>query len=106
MRKYTIYLLSVVFTVCVLPKVSAQKSARIYTDYQKNPVKSILTDFSYAGYHYGEKAIPNLPLKVNVTQRGIIPNTGADLTVPIQKLIDEVGQSGGGVIFFQKGNTV
>ncbi len=103
MRKYTIYLLSVVFTVCVLPKVSAQKSARIYTDYQKNPVKSILTDFSYAGYHYGEKAIPNLPLKVNVTQRGIIPNTGADLTVPIQKLIDEVGQSGGGVIFFPKG---
>lgn len=96
-------LLIVSILIVHISGISAQQKTRIYSDYLKNPNNSILTDFSYAGYHYGEKEIPSLPIKVNVKDKGILPNTGADLTVSIQNLIDEVGKSGGGVIYFPKG---
>ncbi len=95
--------LAVLLMISFLSNVVAQKQAAIYTNYLKNPGNSMLTDFSYAGYRYGEKPIPSLAVKVNVIDKGILPNTGADLTVVIQKLIDEVGMSGGGVIYFPKG---
>lgn len=103
MRKSLNYSLLIALFVGFLQVLEAQKPAQIYLDYLKNPVKSILADFSFAGYHYGENAIPDLPVRVNVKDRGILPDTQKDLTQSIQKVIDEVGQSGGGVIYFPKG---
>ncbi|MBQ7181482.1 MAG: hypothetical protein IJR87_09340 [Bacteroidaceae bacterium] len=40
---------------------------------------------------------------VNVTVHGIMPDTGVDVLDQVQALIDEVGQQGGGCIFFPKG---
>jgi Domain of unknown function (DUF4955) len=103
MKKNPVTFLIILLLFCSICVTLAQKTAKIYADYEKNPLKSNLTDFSYAGYHYGEKEIPSLPIKVNVNDKGILPNTGVDLIQPIQNLINEVGQSGGGVIYFPKG---
>ena len=39
----------------------------------------------------------------DVTNYGISPNTGKDVLAQVQQLIDEVGEKGGGVIFFPRG---
>lgn len=41
--------------------------------------------------------------QINVTDYGILPDTGKDLTDGVQRLIDKVGQEGGGNLFFPKG---
>lgn len=56
-------------------------------------------DYSYAGEN---RKYPNLPL-FNVTTYGILPNTQEDVLHKVQQLIDEIGQKGGGIIFFPKG---
>ena len=40
---------------------------------------------------------------VNVTEHGIMPNTGKDVLEQVQALIDKVGRQGGGCVFFPKG---
>lgn len=40
---------------------------------------------------------------INVADYGILPNTGEDMLARVQELLDEVGQKGGGRIFFPKG---
>ena len=40
---------------------------------------------------------------VNVTEHGIMPDTGKDVLEQVQVLIDKVGRQGGGCIFFPKG---
>jgi hypothetical protein len=82
----------------------AQEEAAIYKDFKKDSHKSDLPDFSYAGYHYGEKAIPVVTKNIiNVTEYGIKANSMKDQTKEVQQLIDKIGADGGGVIFFQKG---
>lgn len=39
----------------------------------------------------------------NVTEHGIMPDTGKDVLEQVQALIDKVGKQGGGCIFFPKG---
>lgn len=39
----------------------------------------------------------------DVTKYGILPNTGQDVLTKVQQLIDEVGDKGGGVVFFPRG---
>lgn len=65
-----------------------------------------LHDFSYAGYHQGEKEIPFIHNNVvDVTQQPYnADNTGEnDVTVIIQKALNDVGQSGGGVVYLPSG---
>lgn len=82
----------------------AQQEAAIFQEFKKDSNKSNLPDFSYAGYHYGEKAIPHLKENIiNVTVHGIKSNTKKDQTKEVQQLIDKVGANGGGVIYFPKG---
>ncbi|OAQ40310.1 hypothetical protein A5893_04980 [Pedobacter psychrophilus] len=84
--------------------VFAQQEANIYREFVKNSQKSNLPDFSYAGYHYGELAIPSVTKNViNVTEQGIKANSMKDQTKEVQKLIDKIGAEGGGVLFFPKG---
>jgi hypothetical protein len=71
---------------------------------EKDSRKSDLPDFSYAGYHYGEQAIPVVTKNVvNVTKNGIKANSMKDQTKEVQQLIDKIGADGGGVLYFPKG---
>ena len=58
-----------------------------------------LQDFSYAGCQHAEKEMPVF----DVTAEGITPNSGEDVLEKLQNLIDRVGKSGGGCIYFPKG---
>ena len=61
-------------------KDHAVKTARIYNDFLENSIRSELQDFSYAGYQYGEKNVPQNTIKViNVSEHGILPDTQEDL---------------------------
>ena len=65
-----------------------------------------LHDFSYAGYHQGEKEIPFI--EDNIVDVTLAPynadNSGeTDVTTIIQKALDDVGQSGGGVVYLPAG---
>lgn len=65
-----------------------------------------LHDFSYAGYHQGEKEIPFIESNiVDVTQPPYnADNTGTtDATAAIQKALNDVGQAGGGVVYLPAG---
>ena len=79
-------------------------TAKIFLDFEHNPVTSILPDFSYAGYEYGEKEIPVVTKNIfNVQKYGVSSNSTADQTAVIQALIDKVGKQVGGVVYFPKG---
>lgn len=78
----------------------AQTTPKILIDFQNNPKQSILPDFSYAGYAYGEKAIPEVKAKTFlVTDFGATPNDGKDDSKAIQKAVDAAGKNGGIVLF-------
>lgn len=59
-----------------------------------------LPDFSYAGYHSGELALPNPAPTINVANLGVIPNDGQDDQPLIQQIIDNNSNA---VLFFPAG---
>lgn len=71
------------------------------------PGSTFLHDFSFAGYHRGEKPIPEQPpgLTYDVTQPPYnADNTGTtDATAAIQQAINAAGSAGGGIVFFPAG---
>ena len=58
-----------------------------------------LQDFSYAGCQHAENEMPVF----DVTAEGIIPDSREDSLEKLQNLIDRVGESGGGCIYFPNG---
>lgn len=58
-----------------------------------------LQDFSYAGCHHERKKLS----VYDVSKEGIQPDGREDVLPALQQLIDRVGASGGGCIFFPKG---
>lgn len=63
-------------------------------------------DFSYAGYHQGEKELPFINTNVaDVTKDPYnADNSGnTDVTAIIQQALDDVGQAGGGVVYLPPG---
>lgn len=65
-----------------------------------------LHDFSYAGYHMGERTVPAITENVvDVTQPPYLAdNTGAtDVTGVIQQALNDVGSIGGGVVYLPAG---
>ena len=90
--------------------VSAQWRSSLYPDdWQPGVADSadrFLHDFSYAGYHRGEKPIPDIRGQaVDVTQAPYRadPTGQKNSTVAIQSAIDSVAESGGGVVFLNAG---
>ncbi|MEM6332998.1 MAG: DUF4955 domain-containing protein [Planctomycetota bacterium] len=70
---------------------------------QANPAAD-LPDYSYAGYAFGEAAIPDVAGRVfNVTDFGATPNDDAPDRLAIQSAIDAAAAAGGGVVFFPPG---
>ena len=59
-----------------------------------------LPDFSYAGYHRGERPLPDVPQTTNVKDFGAIGDGVADDTKPIQAAIDATAQ---GAVFVPPG---
>ena len=62
--------------------------------------KGRLPDFSYAGYHAGEKPIPNIPVKANVKNFGAKGDGVADDT---QAFKNAIAQTNNGAILIPKG---
>ncbi|WP_256011453.1 DUF4955 domain-containing protein [Desertivirga xinjiangensis] len=77
---------------------------KIFKSFKKNKNQSDLADFSYAGYHYGEKELPGkLKNIVDVSRHGVLPNGSQDCTERVQQIIDSLGKAGGGTVWFPKG---
>ncbi|SHE36627.1 protein of unknown function [Mariniphaga anaerophila] len=67
---------------------------------------SQLHNFSYAGYKYGEEAIPEIQnVRLKVTDFGAVPNDEIDDTDAIQKALDKISNKGG-VLLFPKGKYI
>ena len=73
----------------------------------QDPQGRFLHDFSHAGYHRGEQAIPDNPpgATYGVTQPPYSADaTGmSDATAAIQQAIDDAGAAGGGVVYLPAG---
>nr|WP_295872824.1 DUF4955 domain-containing protein [uncultured Chitinophaga sp.] len=73
---------------------------------RKNNTIPTLPDFSYAGYHFSEKPLPELTgkKKFDVTQFGAVPNDELYDDEAIQRAVDAAtANPGGGIVFFPKG---
>ena len=94
-------------TICLsLFTTQAQETAKIYQQYVDDPSTSPLIDFSMAGYGFGDKPYQYPTKRINVQDRGILPDTGEDLTDQVNQLLNEVGQQGGGIVFFPAGKYI
>ncbi|MEI6945581.1 DUF4955 domain-containing protein [Paraflavisolibacter sp. H34] len=80
-------------------------ASRLFADYQQDKTRSVLPDFSYAGYHYGEKALPRVkgyPV-FDVTDFGALPDDSLSDREAIQAAIRAANERGSGIVFFPKG---
>jgi len=79
----------------------------LWKEFVADPTSALLPDFSYSGYHHGEKAIPEIKGPVfNVVDYGAVPNNGKNASAAIQAAIDACEAAGGGVVFFPKGTFI
>lgn len=63
-----------------------------------------LPDFSFAGYHHGEKAIPNVNHKIfDVSDYGAIPNDNKSDKEAIRAAIKAASKSKASIVYFPKG---
>lgn len=62
-----------------------------------------LTDWSAAGYKFGEESFPSDPVSHHVSAYGALPDDAIDDTLAVQAAIDAAGASGGGVVGFDAG---
>ncbi len=94
-------------TQVVFPKT--WRSSLYPTDWQpgyKDSQGRFLQDFSYAGYHKGEKPVPvNPPGEIYnvVTGFGADPTGASDSTAAIQNAINTAGEAGGGTVYLPEG---
>lgn len=101
-------LLTVILSV-LLATAYAQRATPLWKDFiesKKNGKTPVLPDFSYAGYHFSEKEIPDVSGRkyFNVKDFGGIPNDEQFDDEAIQKTINAAeNNAGGGVVFFPAG---
>lgn len=90
---------------CFVVQLSAQKT--LFETYKAQKLagqETTLPDFSYAGYEYGEKAIPQANYKLfNVTDFGAVPDDEKSDKLAIQRCIDAAVANGSGIVYFPKG---
>lgn len=79
--------------------------------FRNSPLGTVHGKPFWLAYHLGCRQVsvkddrqspPSAPV-YDVTHYGIQPDTGHDVTVQVQQLIDDVGGKGGGVVFFPRG---
>ena len=86
----------------------AQKVTPLWQDFieaKKKGTTAILPDFSYAGYHFSEKTIPDVSGKERfiVTDYGAMPNDDKSDEDGIQAAIHAAEKNNSGVVFFPPG---
>jgi len=93
-----------IFFSCTKPTIDGFEP-RILKKFKKEGISSNLPDFSYAGYEYGEKAIPKQDdlHAFNVLDFGAIPNDSIDDTKAINATIEAAGSNNGGIVKFPSG---
>ena len=100
--------LSLLLICSVINSCSFNKSdyfePEILKNFKEFGINSNLPDYSYAGYEYGEKPIPNKYHKsYNILDFGAIPNDGVDDTKSINTTLETAGKNGGGLVLFPAG---
>jgi hypothetical protein len=79
-------------------------NSKIFESFKKDRFNSILPDFSYAGYKYGEVALPEPSYKVfDVTSFGAVPNDDKSDRTAIEAAIRAAEKNGSGIVFFPPG---
>ncbi len=83
------------------------RNARTYQQFvsaKENGTEPILPDFSYSGYHYFSKPVPDVAHPIfDVTDYGAIPNDDVSDQPAIQAAIASAEENGRGVVFFPPG---
>lgn len=79
--------------------------SKLFESYKKDKTTSILPDFSYAGYHKGEKPLlENKNLRIfNVVDFGATPDDDISDRDAIQAAIKAANKNGSGIVLFPKG---
>lgn len=111
-KKYKMQLI-VAAASLITVSISAQKKAQIWKDYvkdKKSGNKPALIDYSYAGYAYGEKEIPdvstlNYPV-FDITKYGAVANDTLADDKAIHAAIRDAEKAGKGIVFLPKGRYV
>lgn len=88
--------------------VHAQETTPLWQNFveaKKKGTTPLLPDFSYAGYHFSEKAIPDVSdkKKFRVTDYGAMPNDSKSDEEGIQAAINAAEKNNGGIVFFPPG---
>lgn len=87
-----------------VPQTGPSRTWRQFVTAKQNGTEPILPDFSYAGYHYFAKPVPDIRADVfNVADYGAIPDDGLSDQPAIQRAIDAAEQNEGGIVFFPRG---
>ncbi|MDF7824608.1 DUF4955 domain-containing protein [Pontiellaceae bacterium B12227] len=85
-------------------ELNTSKLWKQYREAKQTGGEPELADFSYAGYHHGETAIPSNDWKVfDVTRAGAVPNDGKSDKKAILLAIEAAEKHGSGIIFFPPG---
>ncbi len=87
---------------------AAQHATPLWQDFveaKKKGATPVLPDFSYAGYHFSERTIPDIAGKKKfiVTDYGAIPNDNRSDEEGIQAAIDAAEKNKGGAVVFPPG---
>ena len=87
-----------------VPQTGPSRTWRQFVTAKQNDTEPILPDFSYAGYHYFAKPVPDIRAAVfNVADYGAIPNDDLSDQPAIQRAIRAAEQNNGGIVFFPPG---
>jgi hypothetical protein len=101
------FLLIMGCAVCLMLQAHPSNPCKAWQDFvegQKSDKKTLLLDFSYAGYHHGEEAVPSVDDKVfNVCDYGAVPDDDKSDRLALERAIKAASKHGSGIIYFPKG---
>ncbi len=108
MKQLPIYAAALALLVQFSPlSAQAQGECKIWENYvegQKSGKPTQLLDFSFAGYHHGEKGVPDVDHKVfNVCDYGAVANDHRSDREAVIRAIAAAEANGSGIVFFPKG---
>ncbi len=91
-------------SVSYIPQTGISRTYQQFVEASNAGSEPILPDFSYSGYHYFAKPVPEIDSNIfNVTNYSAIPNDGLSDQVAIQRAIDDAERNNGGIVFFPPG---
>lgn len=90
-----------------IPQSGTSRTWKQFVQAKERGQEPILPDFSYAGYHYSERPIPNSQRKTfDITAFGAIPDDRLSDQSAIQKAIEAAEKNGGGIVTFPSGTFI